>query len=473
MANLEEQDLLIDAFLESKGLDRDVARIVADASLAKRLFARLGLVGDTLEAQRQGGQTSLEAPHCHGRFPDGSHRPQTPCPGFPACHGIMTSQKKRDKWRWECGKTMPGSPRCKNSMTSTPGARTSAGAKGSMLFGSKIKENDLFCLIRYFVLGASHTFIKNATGLSSEVITNYTTMIKEVMTNSVLNSYEDLPDEPGKIGGPGKIVEIDETKIARRKSGVGHLLARELDWVFGGICRSDNRSFKCRVPGRAIRDLIPLMKRFIAPGSVIVSDGWLAYQYLDVYASEMNWTHYWVNHSENFVCEHQEIPMPTDSQTEYQSEQVHTQKIERHWRDLKSTVRYFSDVNGAVDRDLQVHTYIMDNFGRGVNAISVRARVVRLIRDCAKVYPLSGAERPLPEWVHFNISQEEWQERTGRTKVLTGYMMEGIGYLDMVDLGAHEPEMPEHHFNDALGFQHAGEAAFDQAIGADDAIFPV
>ncbi|KAK3877360.1 hypothetical protein Pcinc_017915 [Petrolisthes cinctipes] len=42
----------------------------------------------------------------------------------------------------------------------------------------------------------------------------------------------------GKIGGPWKIVEIDESKFWRRKYNVGHFV--EGQWVFGGIqsCRS-------------------------------------------------------------------------------------------------------------------------------------------------------------------------------------------------------------------------------------------
>jgi hypothetical protein len=50
-----------------------------------------------------------------------------------------------------------------------------------------------------------------------------------------------------KIGGPGKIVEIDESKFGRRKYHVGHLV--EGQWVFGGIERGSGKVFLVPCPG--------------------------------------------------------------------------------------------------------------------------------------------------------------------------------------------------------------------------------
>jgi hypothetical protein len=38
-----------------------------------------------------------------------------------------------------------------------------------------------------------------------------------------------------KIGGPGKVVEIDESKFGRRKHHRGHPVKGQ--WVFGGVER--------------------------------------------------------------------------------------------------------------------------------------------------------------------------------------------------------------------------------------------
>lgn len=217
-----------------------------------------------------------------------------------------------------------------------------------------------------------HAVTVQITGLSGYVVTNYTSMPKEMMMRSVYLKYD---TEDGKIGGPGHIVEIDETKIATRKNGVGNILARQLEWVFGGIDRVTKQSFKCRVEARGIRNLIPVLKRFVRPGTTIVSDGWSAYSGIGQVPG-MNWTHKWVNHTENFVIAHDVI---VGSQADHQEEQVHTYTIERHWRDVKNMVRVYSDRDGAVDRELAVHTYVSKTFGRGSNAIRVSARVKKLI----------------------------------------------------------------------------------------------
>ena len=48
-----------------------------------------------------------------------------------------------------------------------------------------------------------------------------------------LNSLSTL--RATKIGGPGRIVEIDETLVAHRKFGVGRLVGKQ--WLFGVVVR--------------------------------------------------------------------------------------------------------------------------------------------------------------------------------------------------------------------------------------------
>ena len=66
---------------------------------------------------------------------------------------------------------------------------------------------------------------------------------------------------------------------------------------------------------------MPIIKKYIKPGSVIISDCWSDY----VSLSEEGYTHYSVNHSEHFVDPHHPA--------------VHTQNIERLWRDVKEWVK--------------------------------------------------------------------------------------------------------------------------------------
>ena len=78
-----------------------------------------------------------------------------------------------------------------------------------------------------------------------------------------------------EIGGPGKIVQIDESKFGKRKYHRGHRV--EGQWVFGGIEEDLRQSFMAAVDKRDEATLLPLIERHIAKGTTIISDCWKAY----------------------------------------------------------------------------------------------------------------------------------------------------------------------------------------------------
>ncbi|CAB9517970.1 Inherit from opiNOG: protein Hydra magnipapillata [Seminavis robusta] len=82
--------------------------------------------------------------------------------------------------------------------------------------------------------------------------------------------------DSGQIGGEGIVVEIDESKFGKRKYNRGHRV--EGSWVFGGVENTEARKyFAVVVDKRDTGTLIPLIIKFIAPGSIIRSDCWGAY----------------------------------------------------------------------------------------------------------------------------------------------------------------------------------------------------
>ena len=121
------------------------------------------------------------------------------------------------------------------------------------------------------------------------------------------------------IGGPGCIVEIDESKIRKRKYNRGRMV--EGTWIFGMIDVTNNKvgSFRLEICADNKRDadiLISLIKKQVAPGTTIRSDCWKAYNRLHAHC----YLHETVNHSENFV----------DPESG-----AHTQTIESSWRPIK------------------------------------------------------------------------------------------------------------------------------------------
>ena len=113
-----------------------------------------------------------------------------------------------------------------------------------------------------------------------------------------------------KLGGPGKVVQINESKIGKRKYHRGHVV--EGQWVFGGTEEESRKCSIVTVEDRTEATLISHIQEWIEPGTTIVSDCWKGYVNLENYGYQ----HETVNHSVEFV----------------NSEGYDTNKIERQWR---------------------------------------------------------------------------------------------------------------------------------------------
>ena len=103
-----------------------------------------------------------------------------------------------------------------------------------------------------------------------------------------------IKPEKEQIGGVGKEIVIDESKFGKRKYHRG----KRVDgvWVFGGIERESKKCFFEIVEDRSANTLIPIIKRYVKPGSIILSDCWKAYSSL----KEEGYTRLTVNHSVTF-----------------------------------------------------------------------------------------------------------------------------------------------------------------------------
>ena len=69
-----------------------------------------------------------------------------------------------------------------------------------------------------------------------------------------------IAEKSQKLGGIGKRVQIDESKIGKRKYHRGHLV--EGQWVFGGIEEDSRKSFIVAVQDRS-------EKNFTTPNSKV------------------------------------------------------------------------------------------------------------------------------------------------------------------------------------------------------------
>ena len=144
-----------------------------------------------------------------------------------------------------------------------------------------------------------------------------------------------LTEHPFKIGGPGEIVEINESFMARWKYHCGQLIPER--WIFDGYCCSSGRGFFQLVQNRTAETLLPLVQQYIEPGSVILSDEWAAYRKIAEIDVHPPYEHKTVNHSKHFV----------DPITG-----VCTNSIECYWKNCK---RRFKTMCGVQSTMLESH----------------------------------------------------------------------------------------------------------------------
>ncbi|XP_045476997.1 uncharacterized protein LOC123682436 isoform X2 [Harmonia axyridis] len=149
--------------------------------------------------------------------------------------------------------------------------------------------------------------------LSSRTVIDWFSFCREVVADYVERNSQ-------CIGGVGKIVEIDEAMLEKRKYNRGRMLTEQ--WVIGGVergVRGECKAFFEPVENHTSETLIGIIRRYVLPGTTIMTDCWRGYNSLEDYG----YRHFTVNHSENFV----------DHQTG-----ANTQTFERLWVEVRRHV---------------------------------------------------------------------------------------------------------------------------------------
>lgn len=206
-----------------------------------------------------------------------------------------------DGVRFECSKA---GCRCSRSVR-----------KGSFFENARVSLCSAMLLVHLWAKGYTEKLILDDYEFAIQTVVDWFRFCRDI-------TVEHFGDEQGVIGGPGCIVEIDETIAVKRKYNRGRMLAA--GWLFGGIERRNDGHFNCfmrLVYNRSGAHLKHLIQQHVAPGTHIVTDGWGGYVGLQA----LGYEHCVVIHEENFVS-------PGDPA-------VHTQRIEATWGSLKRFIR--------------------------------------------------------------------------------------------------------------------------------------
>lgn len=73
-----------------------------------------------------------------------------------------------------------------------------------------------------------------------------------------------------KMGGPSKIVEVDESLFVNRKNKSGRILLQQ--WILEGVCHDDKEYFLVQIPNRNAKTVMENIKGHVNEGSIIFTD---------------------------------------------------------------------------------------------------------------------------------------------------------------------------------------------------------
>jgi len=169
---------------------------------------------------------------------------------------------------------------------------------------------------------------------------------------------------PTTLGGPGKIVQIDESLMLKAKYHWGHQLRAKQRWVFGIYDPSTKEGHIELVEQRDAVTLLPIIQRIVTPGTTIWSDEWAAYRQL----SSLGFVHETVNHSRHFK----------DPDTG-----VCTNHVEAYWNAVK---RRFKQMVGTSED--MVSSHLDEHRWRQWFGSTEKLAYLNLKRHIAERYPL-------------------------------------------------------------------------------------
>ena len=147
------------------------------------------------------------------------------------------------------------------------------------------------------------------------------------------------------LGGPGKIVEVDEAAFGKRKFNRGKV--RKTIWVIGGVERSQGGVFLEVVPDRTSATLQQVISKWVEPGTTIITDEWKGYRSL----SQSGFKHRTVCHKLHFVN-------PQNG--------AHTQTIEGMWQHVRALFPLHGGRPSKVQHYLDEFVFRRNNKDAGV-----------------------------------------------------------------------------------------------------------
>jgi hypothetical protein len=283
--------------------------------------------------------------------------------------GLLPNFRRCDRCTEEMRVTRPRGKepfwRCPNCRARSS-VRSVDGGGGTFFSGAKVGVGLALELGYWWSLNVKIATVIEQTGVvRSETVTDWNSYWRELCGNY---SHRQPPIGGRAADGSRIIVELDETVFVRRKYHRGRVL-RNSFWIFGGVERGNSsRFFYVRVAQRSATVLLPLIRKFVAPGSRVMTDGWAAYGGIGRMIG-CDYEHCVVIHEHEFV--HQV------------DRSIHTQTIESTWNSLKSQLK---SMRGS--KETLVAEYLDEFLFRRRHGHSAKAIFTALLSEIRLKYPV-------------------------------------------------------------------------------------
>jgi transposase-like protein len=212
----------------------------------------------------------------------------------------------------------------------------------SFFSNSRLKCCQIMHLAYLWLTKASASSAILQTGQSEHSICDYYKYFRQLVSSFPTQ-------ETQMIGGQDVVVQIDEAKMGKRKYHQGHRV--DGVWLVGGVELTPARkTFFVPVEDRSAATILPILDRYVAPGSIVVTDCWKAYASIQ---KELEMLHFTVNHSQTFRD-------PISG--------AHTNNIEGTWNGLKISINPRNRVRCGIEEHLGEFQWRRENKGNEWNA---------------------------------------------------------------------------------------------------------
>lgn len=220
--------------------------------------------------------------------------------------------------------------------------------KNSFFAKARIAPEKIMLIGYLWLCRCSFSTILTMTRHSAPTIVDYLGHYRSLAVAS-------LTESDHVIGGPGIIVEVDESKFGKRKYNRGHHI--EGAWAIGGIERTEQgRFFSEVVTKRDSETICDVLSRHISSGTILHTDCWKGYCNID---QKLDVQHFTVNHSVEFVNH---------------DTGVHTNSIEGKWAGLKRRICLRGRVSDRLDG------YLLEEVWRKANEGTLWISLLRAMR---------------------------------------------------------------------------------------------